>query len=91
MPVFALFIADALRMLIMSIKGFYGRHLLGKGLGNSVPPREVIHDSEWHAFDARKSREVLGMEYRSMQEAATFMIDAFKARGWLRKDWGVKL
>ena len=43
-------------------------------------PKDIVYE---YTFDTKKSREVLGMEYKTKQETAKFMLDDFKAKGWL--------
>ena len=43
-------------------------------------PKDIVYE---YTLDTKKSREVLGMEYKTKQETAKFMLDDFKAKGWL--------
>ncbi|RPD61448.1 NAD dependent epimerase/dehydratase [Lentinus tigrinus ALCF2SS1-6] len=54
------------------------RRLLGKPESEgdqTYPDHEVT-------FDSQKSQDVLGVQYRDMEETAAFMIADFKANGW---------
>ncbi|KAI0718808.1 NAD dependent epimerase/dehydratase [Cerioporus squamosus] len=54
------------------------RRLLGKpdsGDDQTYPAFEII-------YSPQKSKDVLGLRYRDMEETAAFMIEDFKAKGW---------
>ncbi|KAH9941821.1 NAD(P)-binding protein [Epithele typhae] len=55
------------------------RRLLGKP-GTELPSAsELVYE---HFFDATKSRKMLNMQYRDMDESTTFIIEDFKKKGW---------
>ena len=63
-----------LTMLIVAV----ARRILGRpplGDEESYPDYEVV-------FDSQKSKDILGVQYRDMDETAAFMIADFKAKGW---------
>ncbi|KAI0754743.1 NAD(P)-binding protein [Daedaleopsis nitida] len=53
------------------------RRILGKPF-NDIS-EEVVFDA---IFDSKKSRAVLGIQYRSMEETARFVVEDLRARGW---------
>lgn len=57
------------------------RRLLGKSSGeeDGNNTAKVVFEV---VFDATKSREQLGLKYRSKEETAAFLLDEFKAKGW---------
>ncbi|KAL1943163.1 hypothetical protein VTO73DRAFT_4834 [Trametes versicolor] len=57
------------------------RQLLGKSSEEEVGDNaaKVVFEV---VFDATKSREQLGLTYRSKEETAAFLLDEFKAKGW---------
>ncbi|RDX50524.1 NAD dependent epimerase/dehydratase [Lentinus brumalis] len=54
------------------------RRLLGKPV-----PEDAQEAYQFDvAFSSQKSKDVLGLHYRDMEETAAFMVEDFKAKGW---------